>query len=215
MTADEMDEHEPALREALRALAAAEASSAAPPRVERALLRAWDARHGRAGASVAGDETIVSGTARVRRARQIWGPAVAAGLLWAALVAVSDWVGTQDRPGVERRAPRAGLAAEARPLDGGWRDAAVPEDPVLPSARPIDHAREAGLPAPRPSARWTAVVLADESVTAEGVPLVVRMRVSREALEALGVPAPGAAGMVDVDMVVGEDGVAQAFTLER
>jgi hypothetical protein len=59
------------------------------------------------------------------------------------------------------------------------------------------------------------VVLADESVTAEGVPLVVRMRVSREALEALGVPAPGAAGMVDVDMVVGEDGVAQAFTLER
>jgi hypothetical protein len=143
------------LAEVLAALRQAEADVDVPPRVEAALLAAWDAAHAQRTAS---------------RSRRLWreAGAVAAGVT----IAAGLWqLGQQ----LERTTRRATERAE----DG--RTLLLVGEPIL-----------------------------------QGEPVrVVRMRVPASTLTSLGVRSADmdAAAHVDVDVIVGEDGVARAVRL--
>jgi hypothetical protein len=143
------------LAEVLEALRKAEADVDAPPRVEAALLAAWDAAH-------------AQGTAR--GARRLWREAGAVAA--AVTIAVGLWqLGQQ----LERTTRRETERAE----DG--RTLLLVGEPIL-----------------------------------QGEPVrVVRMRVPASTLTGLGVRSAemNAAAHVDVDVIVGEDGVARAVRL--
>jgi hypothetical protein len=143
------------LAEALDALRQAEAQVDTPPRVEAALLAAWDAAHAQRAAS---------------RSRTLWRDAAAVAA--AVTIAVGLWQLGQQLEQATRRATE-------RAEDG--RTLLLVGEPIL-----------------------------------QGEPVrVVRMRVPAATLTGLGVRFTGmdAAAQVDVDVIVGEDGVARAVRL--
>lgn len=143
------------LAEALEALRQAEAQVDTPPRVEAALLAAWDAAHAQRAAS---------------RSRAPWRDAAAVAA--AVTIAVGLWQLGQQLEQTTRRATE-------RAEDG--RTLLLVGEPIL-----------------------------------QGEPVrVVRMRVPASTLTGLGVRSAemNAAAHVDVDVIVGEDGVARAVRL--
>ena len=187
------------LRASLDALAREESHLEAPARVEDALMRAWNATHGR----------------RAQRAstgvRWVAAGAMAAGLL---LTAVTRW-------GLE--SPATPPQTTALDHSGDVRLAAAPVPVERPSAlRPEAAApgrasrRTVGASRPAPQRQRTQTVVLVGSPIVPGEPIrVVRMRVARAALLQMGLRpvAAGDADRIEVDMLVGEDGVARGLRL--
>jgi hypothetical protein len=148
----------------LQALREAESDVAPPPHLQRAVLAAWDAEHGRHGhrRPDVRDEAPTAGGGLDR-----WGRlgAVAAGMM---LTTALTMLGTALRGGSEGTVHRN-----------------------------------------------TALVFVGEPIRADEPVRVVRMRLPAAALGAIGLrSATGGAGeVVDVDLIVGEDGVARAIRL--
>jgi hypothetical protein len=177
-----------ALARALRALADADAREETPSRLEAAVMARWDASRVAAHASPVRPHvrTFVRGAATL-----------AAGVTIVGAVAL------------DRELAITPMALPPAPI------ASVPSlDVALRTPAPtLDAAEHAG------PQRVSRAVHADDARSAlvlVGAPIengervrVVRMRVAREALVALGVAATVTADMVDVDVLVGEDGVAR------
>jgi hypothetical protein len=168
----------------LQALAEAEARIETPPRVEAAVMAGWDAAH--------------TSRARSRARGAVRGAAAAAaGLIVIGAVAVQQAL---DHPAVP--------ALPASP-DLAWAPASDPDRPAARAAV----VQDAAAPSPAESA---VLVLVGQPLV-EGEPVrVVRMRVAGSTLAALGIrslaiPQPES---LDVDVLVGEDGVARALRLE-
>jgi len=191
--------HEPdaLVDEALRALAADDEHVSVSPRVHDAVLREWDQQHG------------VRKRRRMRHqpSRLVWVvvPAAAALMLAAA--------------GLQRESVRHPMP-EAVP-----RRNAVPIDvPAISSGRgPVleESSRHAELVSPiavstRPPAaveRSFGYVIVPGPLVDPSALHVVRARMSRAALASLGMPIvdPNVDGVVEVEMLVGDDGVAQSI----
>ena len=120
----------------------------------------------------------------------------------------------------------AGVALSVVPaLERGdeTRDGVLPGQPVsmqtmdvyrdvLPAARPLRQTRVVvSVPANEPVAAPVLMTLAADPLQETEVLRVVRLRLPRGALQSLGLAVlePEAQGSVDVDVVVGEDGVAR------
>jgi hypothetical protein len=173
---------EEALTRALRALAEAEAHVDTPARVETAVMARWDAAHAARGRTV------------TRRLVRTAG-AMAAGVTLVGAVAIerelaSGPLSLPHRPPLEAPSmPRVDAASEIDAL----------QSPIT-VGQPLQSSVE-------PSR--SAVVLVGQPISADEVVHVVRMRVTRASLRAFGVSAASPAELVDIDVVVGEDGVAR------
>ena len=147
------------------ALRHAESDDSAPPHVESAVMKAWDASHAPAVGNVSRNALTAFLPVRVTAASWV------ASLAAAAVLAISLTV-----------------------VGGRLRSAAV----VAPSL-----ATEA-----------PTVILVGEPVGDGEQIRLVRMRIPASALHALGVTSTGALeDDVDIDVIVGEDGVARALSL--
>ena len=181
------------LGERLQALAREESRLEAPPHVEADVLRAWDAAH----------------PPRERR-RIPWAPwaataAAAATILLAAVITMSRDARVQAPPRPPIPASDVRLGLEAPPV-------VVSTEPAPRAPRRFPRRRPAVIAASeRPAA--TTVVLVGTPVMAGERMRVVRMRVARETLIGMGLRpiAQNDAASVDVEMLVGEDGVARAL----
>ena len=186
------------VEQSLRALAADDATARVPPHVDAAVMAAWEENcrehHGRAPAA--------------RRTRFVLGIAMA-GALAASLVAaavVITW-----RGGNEARHTLGNLAPEKSVAPG------VPEvvgGAIAPSRgveQPIPPARVRRRPVASPGTGEAYILVPDAYMDA---PLMMmRVRMPRSAFSRLGVPIanPDGDGMVDVEVLVGEDGVARSI----
>lgn len=180
-----------ALRAHVEALRRADAGGEAPAAVEQALLRAWDRTH----------------RASTPRLRMRLAAASAAAMAAAVVLGVALSM-DRDGPG----APPGPAVA-----DTPARDVALPAAATPPSRQnpPLPFARRGSLRAraAAPGTTSRAVVLVGSPIT-PGEPVhLVRMRVARETLLEMGLqPVPGTGeGPVDVEMLVGEDGVARGL----
>ncbi len=188
---EQIERHE--LHDALQELARAEHAVKAPPRVEAAVMRAWDAAHG------------------VRSSRQrSWGW-TAVGAIAASFVVASAVTLLRGRPPANDAPARALPSAMSAPAVGAVSIAAAPESPAAPLVRRRVRARPtpAAPTAPAP----TTIVLVGGPVTAGEQVRVVRMRIARETLLSIGLRplTPIDGDTVDVDMLIGEDGVARGL----
>jgi hypothetical protein len=146
------DQNLPALFDALRR---AQSHDSAPPHVESAVMRAWDASHAPAVSTVR--------------------------------VSTASWVASL--------AAAAVLAISLTAVGGRLRSAAI----VTPS---------------RAAETSPTVILVGEPVRDGEQIRLVRMRMPASALYGLGVTSTAALGDdVDIDVIVGEDGVARALSL--
>jgi hypothetical protein len=179
------------LRESLAALARVESGAGAPPHVERAVLNAWDQSHARRT------------PAWMRTARWAGAGALAAGI---ALVAGIT---------LDRRAPN--IPAPALPAAGSPLAAADP--PTGPDPRgPADPQDTASASQPAGLSRPATTVVLVGSPIAAGEPVqIVRMRIARDTLLSMGLRpvAMSDADRIDVEMLVGEDGVARGLRVGR
>jgi hypothetical protein len=178
---------EEALRRALRALAEAEGQVAAPARLEAAVMARWDAANRARGRST------------TRRFVRTAG-AMAAGVTLVGAVAIErelagDPVTLPQRPAVSFATPTAAPVNETRESD------AVESTSARRRAEStVEESR-------------SALVLVGQPIADGEVVHVVRMRVTRASLRVFGVSGPSPAEMVDIDVVVGEDGVARGVRL--
>ena len=178
---------------ALDDLAAADARVVAPATLEAAVLGAWDAQQ-------TADDSKAARLVRSRRAAAwLLVPAAAAALIVIAML---------------QRDPAAAP-------DGGSTAARVDPRETFTVAPPTPAQRLAVVP---PVARGVSSSAAATSVEMEYVIVpepfsdaaslhVVRVRMARMALATLGMPItdPDADGLVDVEMLVGDDGVARSI----
>ncbi|HEY1307545.1 MAG TPA: hypothetical protein VGF24_28525 [Vicinamibacterales bacterium] len=181
-----------ALTRALRALADAEARVETPAHVEAAIMALWDARR---------DQANTSPTRRRRTRSVVRGAAaIAAGVTIVGSVALQrELIDTSVAP---PRSPAISFdrAASPRPV------------PAIPDAADTRAAGAADRhPNPGANDARSALVLVGDPVAAGEIVHVVRMRVMRSALTELGVAASASTEMVDVDVLVGEDGVARGL----
>lgn len=92
----------------------------------------------------------------------------------------------------------------------------APSDMVDPTPPPIASGNAGAVPRPidsRPSEPRSTVVLVGGPMASGELVQVVRMRVDRSALSALGITQSGSNDTVEVDVLVGEDGVARGLRL--
>jgi len=188
------------LDESLRALAADDAATRVPPHVDASVMAAWDA-HSRAGAG------------RARRAQHgpawpWWAGLVAAGL--AALAVAAGWPPAHE----PREAVRS--SAPVNPVTPG------PTQPEAPAALPGsvawlpsgERARLRSVPPRAVEVETEAAYVLVPDAGAGAPPLtLMRVRMPRSTFSRLGVPIsnPDGDGLVDVDVLVGEDGVARSI----
>lgn len=175
------------LTASLRSLAAQHKLDAAPARVETALLAAFQQQHGSAPRMRPAAVRVIGG----------WLAISAVGLAAAAALAV---------------------------LLTGYRPGASPESPRVPEAAP----RETTRPPASPRATWADYTVngeTEEQAAAAYIPLnssfdpswleggaIVRVVLSRPALESLGVPViAGNDGQMLADMVISNDGTPEAI----
>ena len=183
--------------EALRALAVDDEQVSVPARVHREVLREWD-QH----------QALRTRRRAHRRSR---------GLAWVvvpAAAAVLLAVAVLQRQSVPLAAPDAASAASAVSVD-------VPAirrapDPLLEESRRGTAMASAIGASTRPRAvpdGSTAYVIVPPPLVDAAALHVVRARMSRTALATLGMPIvdPNVDGLVEVEMLVGEDGVAQSI----
>jgi hypothetical protein len=183
------------VRERLRALALEERMLGAPDRVERAVMKAWDEAH-----------PTPQPTGR-RRARWTTAGAVAATLILACAA-------TLDR--IVRQSPAVPLLPSA-PSTVAVEATSPVSTPAAMPATGTPAARRARVasrsPAPEPNPAVTMVLVGTPVMRDEQVRLV-RVRVATETLRAMGLRSVDSdAETVDVEMLVGEDGVARGFRL--
>ena len=179
---------EEALTRALRALAEAESRVDTPARVEAAVMARWDAAH------------AARGRTATRRLVRTAG-AMAAGVTLVGAVAIerelaSGPLALPHRPPLSFEAPSMPRVDAASEID------------ALQSPITVGPPLESNVEPSR-----SAVVLVGQPISEDEVVHVVRMRVTRASLRVFGVSAASPAEMVDIDVVVGEDGVARGVRL--
>jgi hypothetical protein len=182
------------LERSLRALAAEDCHMQAPPHVHAAVMQTWDA---------------VRPFARHRRLRRSRRAALlAAGSLAAAVSAVvvmsrAPSGPSRTEPVVSRVSEKPPLVTNVPPADRDTPVEARRARPRRPRSR-----REAAPPHYGPGMVLVADPLLDASATS-----IVRVRLSRTALVTLGIPLvePNDGGTVDLEILVGEDGVARTI----
>jgi hypothetical protein len=191
------------VRRALSTLAEADSRCHAPSHVESALLEAFD--------------RSVHKRHSVRNAVVAWPlrlTAVAAALLLAASGAI--YVLGRDRGAGTARADRPPVAAAH---DEVLSPNASSKEPPLASRD--DHLRRSVSRTRTTVHRRDLVSDADATIAAygefDGVVRVVRMRLTRATLPLLGIPIidPNAAGTVEIELLVGEDGLARTIRTVR
>lgn len=197
---------------AMRELAATDARTVVPSSIEAAVMQAWDIHGLRppAGEARGGLTRWRSGAAKG------WRYAAAYSMIGAAAAIVVITVHERP-PGTSSRtsSPSAGAARAAeRP------PSLQPPDPPgteagAPAPRSI---RRTASPSPSPSAPGAtgttgSYVLVSDPLTDPSTITVVRVRMSRHALASLGVPIvdPDADRTIEVEMLVGEDGVVRSI----
>jgi hypothetical protein len=182
---------EEALTRALRTLADAERHVETPAHVEDALMARWDAAHAPRGRSA------------VRRVVRVAG-AMAAGVTLVGAVAFERELAT----GPIALPQRPALSFDSASALAGDRSPQPDAVAALFAGQPMESSVEES-----PS----ALVLVGQPIADDEVVHVVRMRVTRASLRVFGVAPlssaavspPRATEMVDIDVVVGEDGVAR------
>ena len=186
------------VEQSLRALAADDATARVPPHVDAAVMAAWDENccehHGREPAA--------------RRTRVVLGIAMA-GALAASLVAAA--VVITGRGGNESRHTLGVVAPEKSVVPGVPEVVAGTIAPPRGVEQPTTPARVPRRPVASPATGAAYVLVPDAYMDA---PLMMmRVRMPRSAFSRLGVPIanPDGDGMVDVDVLVGEDGVARSI----
>jgi hypothetical protein len=194
----------------MNALADAESRIDTPPHVEESVMAAWDAAHHSGARQISAGRRSMSSPAVI---------ALAAGLLLAITLGVYEATRTrgtmvapsasQSRPQVSRVAEPSVAIPEA--IERPTRNGSTPAASTVPPR--AARAPRRALPAVSPDNGATATVLliGEPLMTGESV-RVVRMRVPRSALAAMGIRsmATARADSADVDVLVGEDGVARA-----
>ena len=185
--------------EALRALASDDERMTVSARVHDAVLREWDQQHA----------VRTRPRARHRSSRGAWVvvPAAAAAILAAAVL---------QRESVRLPMRAAISTASAGPVDVPAVFSGLPPGPVMEDSS----SNTASAPAIAVSARSPAAIDGSVGYVIVPAPLVdqsalhvVRARMSRAALVTLGMPIvdPNVDGLVEVEMLVGDDGVAQSI----
>jgi hypothetical protein len=174
---------EGALTRALRTLADAERHIETPAHVETALMARWDAAHAPRGRSAA---------RRVVRAAS----AMAAGVTLVGAVAFERELATGP-VALPQRPVLAFDSASTLAVDRSPKPDAVE---ALSLGQPMESSVEESR---------SALVLVGQPIAEGEVVHVVRMRVTRASLRVFGVSNASSAEMVDIDVVVGEDGVAR------
>jgi hypothetical protein len=182
------------LERSLRALAAEDCHMQAPPRVHAAVMQTWDA---------------VRPFARHRHLRRSRGAALFAVVSLAA--AVSAVVVMSRAPsGPSRTEPVVPRAVEKPPLVTNVppADSETSVEARRPRPRRPRSPRESAPPHYEAGMVLVADPLLDASATS-----IVRVRLSRTALVTLGIPLvePNNGGTVDLEILVGEDGVARTI----
>ena len=193
-----------AVRDALQALAHADRSLEAPAHVERMVMEAWDATHPRRVQR----RPFVQAAMRMAAAAVV----VVAAWMWASGRAPQPATG--EHPGGVEDEPLAPAVVHQRDS----QPASAAPDAGLPtgtSATPVAFAaRAARVSGAAVSGRAPVTVVLVGAPAAPGEQMrVVRMRVGRDTLIAMGLRAIDAddADTVDVEMLVGEDGVARGL----
>jgi len=191
----------------MHALVEAEAGIDTPPHVEHAVLAAWDAAHGEVTAAAGRRPSTV----------RVLLPLAAALMLAAAL---GVHAARTMRAAPVARPAQTELSSTPLPAVT-LRSSTPPPSVAQPaSARVTPSAPPRAVRAARAPRTATAgddasgtVVLIGEPVTMGEPVRVVRMRVPRSALSAMGIRSLAAAraDRVDLDVLVGEDGVARAI----
>lgn len=196
------------LEQSLRDLAREDASAQVPARVDTAVMAAWDALEERCeddGAALRG------------RGRMVWaiGAVAAAGLM-----AIVLWPGAGSAPrnpayeigdDVRDTGTYVGRVPRSGPADTGTHVGRVPGSGPTGPGTYVGLVPRSGPAAPAPSID-AGYVLVPESAGG-GPPLtLMRVRMPRSAFARL-VPIanPDGDGMVDVEVLVGEDGVARSI----
>jgi len=197
------------VRRALSALAEADRARHAPADIERVLLEAFDRSvHERRGAR----HTLGVRTTRLA--------AVAAALVMTAVGLIAFF--SRDRRATTARGEQTAVTAAH---DGAEAHDRVPSPSASSPAPRIasndDKPRGRRTPVRTTDHRRRTLRDADLAIPAsaefEDVVRVVRMRVPRSTLASLGVPVidPGAAGTVDVELLIGVDGLARTIRMVR
>jgi hypothetical protein len=184
------------VEQSLRALAADDATARVPPHVDAAVLAAWDdncrEHHGRAPAA--------------RRKRVVLGFAMAGAFAASLVAVVITW-----RGGNEARHTLGHIAPEKSVAPGVPEAVAGAIAPPRGMEQPMAPARARRRPVVSPATGAAYVLVPDAYMDA---PLMMmRVRMPRSAFSRLGVPIanPDGDGMVDVEVLVGEDGVARSI----
>ena len=172
---------EEALTRALRALAEAEARADTPVRVETAVMARWDAAH------------AARGRTATRRLVRTAG-AMAAGVTLVGAAAIERELA--NGPLTLPHRPPLSFEAPSMPRVDASSEINALQSPRRPTESSVEPSR-------------SAVVLVGQPISEGEVVHVVRMRVTRASLRVFGVSAASPAEMVDIDVVVGEDGVAR------
>jgi AcrR family transcriptional regulator len=177
---------ETALRRALRALADEEARVETPAQIEAALMARFDEYRRTPRVLRRRTRTLVRGAATM-----------AAGVILFGAVMVERelapvFVDPPRRPAMPDTAPRT------LPSTTATAGTAVAAQAPITS---------------RPREPRSTVVLVGGPIASGELVQVVRMRVDRSALTALGIAQNGSAETVDIDVLVGEDGVARGLRL--
>jgi len=183
-----------ALARVLRALADADARLETPPHVEAAVMARWKEAKKEATDAGAGD------TGRPSRAR-VRHFARGAATLAAGVTIVGAVTLQRELAIAPIELPPAPIVS-VPPVDVTLRTPAPARDVTQRAVRSVSRTSTAD------DAHF-ALVLVGAPVENGELIRMVRMRVAREALVALGVAATVKTDMVDVDVLVGEDGVAR------
>jgi hypothetical protein len=189
---------------ALDGLAAADAQVIVPAQVRANVLREWDERQAGWTAPAAPRSRVEPRDGVPLRARALTAAATAAAA--ALFVAVLRW-------GPARPSSDSGVLPAETPVAADV--AAMAPAPEAPSGeRPATSpAREVARPVRALPAPVTGYVIVPEPLVDRAALHLVRVRMSSMALATLGMPIvnPDADGLVDVEMLVGDDGVTQSI----
>jgi negative regulator of sigma E activity len=190
---NDRNSHMTDLEQSLRALAEEDCHLQAPPHVHAAVMRAWDVSR------------------PLDQHRRRWRSRVAAlyaiGSIAAAVLVVVFMYRAPSQP--SRPLPIAARAAETPTVVGS-----VPRVDGEPPAE--THRRRPPRPRRRDqaAARYDpGLVLVSDPILDASAMSIVRVRVPRTALATLGIPLvePNVGGSVELEMLVGEDGVARTI----
>jgi hypothetical protein len=177
--------------DALDALSAADAGLSPPAHLQAAVLREWDEQ-------------------QVRQApRSRW----LAWTLLPAAVGVVVAVAVLQRGPVTTSEPGEPPVERAAPLAAGAVSTSEPGAPPAPTAVATPSTRPVAVPRALPAAADAGYIIVPDPLVDPTTLRVVRVRMSRLALATLGLPLvnPDADSLVEVEMLVGDEGVAQSI----